>query len=315
MILFPPAQNGSDNLLMSSIQFDNFNVSWAGPRPRTEGFCFGSEDGGLLFTDSAGVPLHREPDKVALSGEAINGVAFIRNWMAISTRKEINLFKGRRQEGQETLVTQIPFGAHGVIASASGFFLASLGRAGLMFVQPADGPEQSVKISTPAEALYVYRLIALRASNGQHIVACAARTGGVAAMKFEAEDQKQTLSLLTFDGLDVVDLCPLNAGENGTAAAAVARDGTLILFRDVLHDRQPATLRYPGAIKGTSYRLLSCRGHLFLLTSKAMYVITGLIDRFLDGTANNQLTPILEVPLEAVDANLSRRALATDRHA
>jgi hypothetical protein len=122
-------------------------------------------------------------------------------------------------------------------------------------------------------------------------------------LEFKGEDQQHTLSTLTFDGLDVVDVCPLGMQAAPEGAAALGRDGTLILFRDALRDSQPGTVRYE-TIRGTAYRLLCARGYLFLLTSEGLYVIAGLIDRFLSGGANNSVTPVLVVPMEAVDMNL-----------
>src|SRR5947209_17690357 len=36
---------------------EGFEVCWAGPNPLGDGFCFGSTDGRLLFTDDEGRPL------------------------------------------------------------------------------------------------------------------------------------------------------------------------------------------------------------------------------------------------------------------
>ncbi len=200
--------------------------------------------------------------------------------------------------------TPIPFGAHGVIAGHSGYFLAPLGRSGLLFYQPKEGPEQAITISSGAtEDAYFYRLISLQAADGKEIVACAARRGGIAAMEFNGEDQRHMLSALTFNGLDVIDLCPLGIADAPEGAAAIGRDGTIILFRDVLRDCSPVTVNYES-IKGTAYRILSARGYLFLLTSEGMYVIAGLIERFLKDAADNSVTPVLALPMEAVDANL-----------
>src|SRR5262249_10135577 len=151
--------------------------------------------------------------------------------------------------------------------------------------RPTDGPGQTVTVSRgPTEDAYFYRLISLQTSGGQEIVASAVRRGGVAAMVFRGEDPKHTVSTFTFNGLGVVDLCPLGRDAAPEGAAALGRDGTLILFRDVLHDRHPGTLKYES-IKGTAYRLLSARGYLFVLTSEALYVIAGLVDRFLNDRA------------------------------
>jgi hypothetical protein len=302
MTAFPAAQLGSRQLV-SSLRFDELEVSWAGASVRQDLFCFGSEDGRLLFADSQGI-VQNKPVLVAPSQEAINGVAFLQRWMCVSTRNEILLWTPPRKPGDSSMGASVPMGAHGVIAGHSGYLLAPLGPAGLLYCRPTQGAEQTITVSSgPLEDAYFYRLISLRASGGEEIVASAARQGGVAAMEFRGEDQKHTLSTFTFNGLDVVDLCPLGRQAAPEGAAALGRDGTLILFRDVLRDRHPGTVKYES-IKGTAYRLLSARGYLFLLTSEALYVIAGLIDRFLDVDAQNVPTPVLAIPMEAIDAGL-----------
>jgi hypothetical protein len=302
MMAFPAARKGSRELI-SSIRFENFEVSWAGASLWKDLFCFGSEDGRIMFADWQGVVQHK-PVLAAPSQEAINGAAFLKPWMSVSTRNEVMLWTAPRKPGDSSMGAVIPLGAHGVIAGQSGYFLAPLGRAGLLFYRPTEGREQTVTVSSGAtEDTYFYRLISLQASGGQEVVACAARRGGVAAMEFKGEDEKHTLSTVTFEGLDVVDLCPLGTAVAPEGAVALGRDGTLILFRDVLHDRHPGTVKYES-VKGTAYRLLSVHGYLFLLTSEGLYVIANLIDRFLNGMAHNPVTPVLAVPIEAIDVGL-----------
>ena len=158
-------------------------------------------------------------------------------------------------------------------------------------------------ISSGPEEIYMYRLIALRTANGEEIVACAARRNGVAAMKFKGEGQEHALQAFSSEGLDVVDLCPLKIGPSETGVAAVGKDGTIILFQDILTDRNPVAIRYPD-IKGTPYRLLSINGYLFFLTSAGFYAIAGLINRPLRRNCQVPMTPVLFVPMEAVDAYL-----------
>ncbi len=303
MNALPPIHKEARSLL-AQFAIEGFNVSWAGPCPRKDVFCLGSDDGEMLFTDRDGIALQSQPDRMP-SREAINGVAFIQNWMAVSTRDELDIFTLPKQKGDAIYIAKMPFGAHGVIASPRGYFFAPLGLDGLMFTQPKDGAGQSITISTSVtEQLYFYRVIALRTAIGRQVVACATRSNGVGAMDFQGEDHQHNLSALTFDGLDVVDLCPLDAPANSAAIAALGRDGTLVLFRDIVNDRTPAALRYP-AIKGIAYRLFSARGYIFILTSKALYVIAGLVDQFRSsGAVSTHIASVLEVPMEAVDASL-----------
>lgn len=301
MMHFPPVRNGARDLL-AAFTLKDFKVSWCGPYPLPNRIGFGSEDGEATFTDVDGVLLQAEPDKLVHSGEAINGMAFIKQWIAISTRREVAIFTLR--SGQQPLVAEMPFGAHGVIAGVNGHFLAPLGPLGFMFTQPRVGATQQVTISSGRdESIYVYRLISVRAGSGQEIVACACRSGGVAALEFHGDGHDYNLSMIAFDGLDVVDLCPLSADDKPAGIAAIDKDGTVFLFHDALHDRKPAAIKYPD-IKGIAYRLLSARGFLFVLTSEGFYAIAGLIERFLAGNPYSQKTPVLSVPMEAVDANL-----------
>jgi hypothetical protein len=301
MTAFPAARMGARELI-SFVRFDDFEVSWAGPSLRNDLFCFGSEDGRILFADWQGIVQHK-PVLAVPSHEAVNGVAFLDRWMSVSTRQEIMLWTPPRKPGDSSMGVPIPIGAHGVVAGHSGYFLAPLGRSGLLSFRPSEGREQTVTVSSGAsEETYFYRLISVRGVGGQEIVASAARQGGVAAMEFRGEDQKHTLSTFSFDGLDVVDLCPLGT-EAGAGAAAVGKDGTLILFRDVLRDSRPRTVKYES-VKGVAYRLLSAHGYLFLLTSEGLYVIAGLVDHFMQGASDNPVTPVLAVPMEAVDLGL-----------
>lgn len=276
-------------------------MSWAGRGPRGDDFCFGSDDGRLLLTDSMG----RNADKPlkTRTDEAINGVAFIEGRMAVSTRSELVVFS-RTEDGSPPRPATVPTGTHGVIASSDGYFIAPLGIAGLMFAKPTLDSRLEVVISNPQGSEFsFYGVTCLQRKSGQTVLACAARKGGVAAMLFNGQDEPRNVRALSFEGLDVVDICPLESCEFEAGVAAVARDGTLILFRDVLTDPKVLTVRY-APIEGTAYRLLNAHGKLFLLTSEGLYVITELLDRFAEGSVGDYDVPILSVPMEAVDANL-----------
>ncbi|MBY0526771.1 MAG: hypothetical protein K2R98_25490 [Gemmataceae bacterium] len=302
MTIFPPI-GPSQHDLISFLQFEKFDVSWAGASLRKDLFCFGSDDGRILFADVNGT-VQPQPQRVTVSEEAINGVAFVQRWLMVSTRNELMLWTLPVKNGEKLMGAPFPIGAHGVLAARSGKFFAPLGREGVMVCRPDAGREQAVSISTGAmDDAYFYRMAIVEPFMGQEVIAVALRRGGVAAMEFNGEDEQHKLSALTFDGLDVVDICPLNVEAAPGGAVAVGRDGTLILFRDVLKDSEPGTVKYES-IKGDVYRLLSAQGYLFILTTEGLYVIAGLIDRFLNGAANNPVTPVLTVPMEAVEANL-----------
>jgi hypothetical protein len=298
----PPARKGSRELV-ASMRFQDFEVSWAGASPSPSGFCFGSEDGRVLLTDTDGEP--RGPTQpVMRPGEAINGIAFLPPWMGVSTRNEIRIFTLSMKPGEGTKVAPVPLGAHDIIAGFSGYFFAPLGQIGFMYCRPTNEQEQVATVSSgPTNEFYCYRMISLQGTLGEEVIACAGRRGGVAALEFKGEGRKHRLSTLTFPTLDVVDICPLLLGERSASAVAVGIDGTIMLFRDVLRDQRPLTIRY-GIIKGKAYRILSAGGNLFLLTSRGFYVITEVVEPFLDGR-NSVITPVLVLDLQAVDANLA----------
>src|SRR5204862_5036349 len=143
---FPPVQQG-ERQLISSMQFEGFEVSWAGRAPGKPAFCFGSEDGRFLFTDSNGVALYK-PDTGSLSGEAINGLAFVQRWIAVSTRNEVTLWTLPQHDGEKPRKMEFSTGAHDVISGTSGCFFAPLGLAGFLFFRPQDTCAQAVAVGT-----------------------------------------------------------------------------------------------------------------------------------------------------------------------
>jgi hypothetical protein len=68
-----------------------------------------------------------------------------------------------------------------------------------------------------------------------------------------------------------------------------------------MKDTNPGAVRYEN-LQGVAYRILCARGHLFVLTSTGMYIMRGLVERFLNEPLGVVVTPILALPMEAVDA-------------
>jgi hypothetical protein len=283
---------------------EGFEVCWAGPNPLQPGFCFGSLDGRLLLTDEQG-RTSLPPLRGSASGEAINGVARVGSWLTVSTRQEVSVWPllGGADGPNTGLV--LPYGAHDITTTPSGYLVASLGLAGIMAVRPPFTPENPIKVhSAEKQDLYVYRLICLRSKSGTEVLACAARLGGIAAGEFSDSPQKLDLNRATFAGLDVVDVYPLDPDTDSLAIGALGRDGTVILSRDVLHDRAPVTAKAAGE-PGIAYRLVSCRGDVYVLTSKGIYVLGKLAERFLAGElTSGTTTPVLALPMEAADLEL-----------
>ncbi len=147
-----------------------FEASWAGPGPRDGDFCFGSEDGRWIIQTAEGVSYECR-DPAGDIEEAINGVAFLENVTAVSTRAEVAFITGPSQGENKTIRSGDPHGAHGVLATASGYFVAPLGRSGLMMVKPETGSKQSVEIILgPKGGLNFYQAISLPTTSRKEIL-------------------------------------------------------------------------------------------------------------------------------------------------
>lgn len=174
-----------------------------------------------------------------------------------------------------------------------------------MIVNPSTGEKHNLGITDPdASTVYFYKVTVLRDEQGNEVLACAARQMGVAAIPFGLRGVEHDLQTFGYKGWDVVDICAL--APNSLAAAAIGKDGTIRLFRNLLTDRATLSVRFP-TITGVAYRLLSCRGHLLVLTSKAVYVFFGVAGKFIrDELMMSEPVLMTSIQIEAVDANLYR---------
>jgi hypothetical protein len=303
--------NGQDLPFCKTIEFDTlegFEVCWAGPHPYKQGFCFGSDDGRLLETDENGLP-PLPPGQGSAAGEAINGVAANPECLGVSTRADIAFIIKALGDDKRASRAVFPAGSHGLAISPSGHFVAPLGLAGLLVARPMpEGLVAVIACPKPENTHYFYRAIVLQDLANREAVVCALRRSGVGvlhATPVTPSSSKANIQAVGYPDLDVVDVCALGGG-NSLAAAAVGADGTLILFKNVLLDKKPATMKF-NSVKGKVYRVLSCRGHVFLLTNTALYILANLANRFLWGESLRVVTtPAMVVPMEAVDANLYR---------
>jgi hypothetical protein len=170
---------------------------------------------------------------------------------------------------------------------------------------PKQPEAQRVKVlEATGEALDFYRVVSLAASGHGEILACAARRSGLAAMPLVAGGPGALGKRLTPAGVDFVDVAPLAVDGHPFAVAALGRDCSIHLMRDLSSDAAVKSLGY-GKIRERGYRILCARGHLLLLTNKALYVLVDLASRFLAGEAIDGPTTTRVFPLEAVDASLA----------
>lgn len=274
----------------------SYAADWSTPGT----FCFGLDSGAILITDVDGQKINEGPG--SHSGDAVNGIARIPGTVAISTRSDITLWQ--HQDSQPSI---LPYGAHEVIATKNGYFVAPAGLEGVILLKPAGGSGTLTAqgFNTPGNANFrFYRALSLCRDRGSEVLAFAGRRGGIGAIRLPEPLARTTVSEIVFDDQDIVDICSL--GADSLAIAAVTTENTLFFLRNVLvPENTPLTF---SRVEGRAYKLLCSRGHLILLTSKALYVFLGIAKRFVDGhdLTKKGETQVYKFPLEAVDASLCR---------
>ena len=110
-------------------------------------------------------------------------------------------------------------------------------------------------------------------------------SGGIAVGILSPDFTSHRVQRIFPKDLDIIDTCSL---ENSLAVAALGKDGTILVFRDILKDRKPHLTKFK-TIHGTAYRILHSRGHLFVLTSKGFYVLANLASSILAGAISENL--------------------------
>ena len=163
-------------------------VSWVGECPWTNTLCFGGEDGQLLI-ESPGLSelAKRKPDaiemgkrktrSIQLATDAINEIAFVGDLIAVSSRNEVVVGRLRTQGGGSLDRYEHEFigGAHGVVASHGGAFLAPIADQGLLMLKIDDGGVNA-QVGTPSEIPFnFYKLIRLGNDLGGEAFAAAGR--------------------------------------------------------------------------------------------------------------------------------------------
>lgn len=279
----------------------NFEIIWAGEGPQEHGFCTGSEDGRVCFKKTEGMG-GLGPFSVTDSSEAINGVAFAAGVMAVSTRSEVVFWNVPGTRTKKVKLTEFEGGAHGVIATSSGPFIAPLGVNGLLFVEPQPDGFQSKIMSIPDRPLNFYKVTPLGTKGQGDTIAVALRRHGIATIR--RDGHAESTSIRDSNGLDIVDVCALGVEGAPLAAAALGCDGSIHLCRDLLHDRSLQSQRSESPL-GTGYRILSARGHLFVLTSELLMILPEQAVRFLEGRDGASPLGTWSVPLQAVDATVA----------
>lgn len=282
---------------------EGFDPSYAGgpasvPVPF---FIVGSSDGQVLVVDVKGTPTVK-PRVVSYDREAVNGIAVQGAWLAASTRASITLRSLIPNERKAISVQTAPCGAHGLATISDGCFVAAGGKTGVIMLNPADRDGSLGVLAPPDTGPYVYKLCTLPRASGRDLLLCACLGAGLGAMELRWGEPNYSMRMATFSTGDIVDLCPV--GKDG-AVAILTRDGTLVLFDDPLHGTKPRNVKFK-TIAGTAYRVVCCGDDLVVLTSEAVYVLSGLAKKFLRGLDSNTFhTDILVIDADAADINVA----------
>jgi len=276
-------------------------ITWAGECPWTGNYCFGTENGKVLFykDNGDGPCLHRSE---ILAEEAINGVAFYKDLIGVSTRSEVILHRSLPCEGGFELIAAGPGGAHGISATPNGLFVAPMGRAGLFCIEarPNSPPKEWFEHAGEATLNY-YALSNLGRSGSKDVFACAARTDGLLTIQIDKDVPPNPTVGMTSPKVDLIDVCSIRSPEWPFAVAALCLDRSLIFVRNVLSAEQPQTLRFEE-FRGTPYSILSADGHLFVLTSREIVVLPNLASRYLNEEKLDCPIHYRKRPVQAVDA-------------
>jgi hypothetical protein len=278
------------------------DASWASGLPGGSGYCIGLEDGRVLMRGMDG-PERLGPYEISPSGEAVNGVAFAGDVMAVSTRSDVAFLKV--SELGKGLIERAVFygGAHGVIGTPGGSIVAPLGREGILWTDPVRDEIQKVRLLKLADVVpYAYKVVGLARPERGEVIACAGRRGGFVAIPLSGPALGGRIRRSRPDGADFVDVAALDSPGFPFAMAALGLDCSIHFVSDISVDMRTLTLHcnFPGE---RAYRLLCAEGHVFMLTDKRLHAFAGLASRFLSGEPISN--PVIRsMNLEAIDVSV-----------
>jgi hypothetical protein len=278
-------------------------VACAAPDRFHGGFCFGAENGEIACTDVDG--LLRFGLKASPSAQPINGLAWSRNFLVATSRQEIRVTGPWCNEGPASPSLVMDIGAFGVNVTPNGHFVLPLGRGGFLRID-IDNPltEPAVLGPTNGDEMNLYAVAAFTDAEGADVLAFAARRGGLACATFGEPTSRLTLRTMAVDGLDIVDIASLATARLPRAALAASKDGSLLFFDDINSTQKCRRLKFK-TIAGSLYRVLVANEDVYLLTSKALYLVPDLARTFREGNRNGTIDfSILVIPIQASDCTM-----------
>lgn len=286
-----------------SLRFPGHEITWAGHCPWTGGLCFGTEEGEVLVgRPSIGDSLDMLPIKV--SDEAVNGIAFWKDLVGVSTRSDVVVARRGITEEEWLPVVQAREGAHGILAVPSGRFFAPMGISGILRIEPGASPQRRLAMERPSQGqIDFYKLVSLDDGEPGDLMACASRNDGLLSIRASGDASLDIRGWASIDA-DFVDVCSIASGDTPRAVAGLCLNGSLILVRDLLAEEAPRTIRL-GGISGTPYSILRAGDSLLVLTSRMLVAVPDLLRWFHNGGPSDDEPNYQFTPVRAVDAYLT----------
>ena len=118
---------------------------------------------------------------------------------------------------------------------------------------------------------------------------------------FNSTERRRIVHTMGFEGIDIVDVCAVSPGS--LSAIAISKSADLLWIKDTSKNTDPVVFKLTR-VEGSVYRVLATARHLFVLTSKSLYVWINLVDRALVGQFGSPDMLRLVLPVDAIDMAL-----------
>jgi len=286
-----------------NLRMKDFVPSWIGHHPFAPCYLLGSNNGQVAYLEDGSLKLTIGPQ---LTSQApINGITITSDYLAVSSPDDITFFA--LPDPGDTVVYRhvVDEGAHGIIATTPGVFLAPLGDQGIAIITRRNPQEVTFKKQTFDGDPLFYRLAELPSQNGRHYYACACRTDGVGLIDTNSAATDMRLEVAAAFDADIVDVVPFSLPNHPNALVAAGSNGEIFVFHDIINHSPPIPLLFQHENE-TVYRVFVSHGHLILLTGRAVHVIVDLIDTLTQRHFEAADLEVASIPVEAVDAYLHR---------
>jgi len=284
-------------------------ISWVGECPWTQSLGFGCESGRFFAETGSGI------EALDVADDSINGVAFSGAVATFTSRESVTVVQ-RKHGGSldaEPLLRSRD-GAHGVAASRHPTFFAAQGALGVLAIRAMSGKCELRRIQRENEPFSAYQVVKIAQKDDVEFYAVAARSGGMLVFSYRDDWDISPARGHSFGGHDIVSITSLNHESFPLGIAALSLQGELIIIPDVTRGTNPGVVRF-DELAGVPYAVSALRGHIIVLTSSELIVVTDVVQPLADGTYSNRQQHSWVVPVQASDIfsdGIQRIFLTTD---